>query len=59
MTVTLNLPDDLAARLLALPDPDGFISAVLAAAFAAEDARRDEGRNSREAARQGSGAEVI
>jgi len=37
MTVTLNLPDDLAAQLLALPDPDGFVAAALAAALTAED----------------------
>ncbi len=37
MTVTLELPDDLAARLAARPDADEFAAAVLADALDAGD----------------------
>lgn len=42
MTVTLNLPDDLAAQLAACPDADEFAAAVLADAL---DAGDNDGRN--------------
>jgi hypothetical protein len=38
MTVILNLPDDLAARLTARPDADAFAAAVLAEALDSEEA---------------------
>ena len=37
MTVTLNLPEDLAARLAARPDADQFVAGVLADALAVEE----------------------
>jgi len=43
MTVTLNLPDDLAAEIAARPDADEFVAAAVADALNAEKAGRGNG----------------
>ncbi len=42
MTVTLNLPEDLAARLAARPDASEFAAAVLSEALDAEEGEEED-----------------
>ncbi len=50
MTVTLNLPDDMAAELAARPDVNDFVAAAVADALHAEKAGRGNGHVPTEAA---------
>lgn len=53
MTVTLNLPDDLAAQLAARPDADAFVAAAVADALDAEANASVDGEYDHDAAVEG------